>query len=49
MTVATMVAATSAKDFILLIVWYNTRVFLCRKKREHSPQCLLTLRDEWSN
>jgi hypothetical protein len=27
-----MVAPTSAEDFILLIVWYNTRAFLCRKK-----------------
>jgi hypothetical protein len=27
-----MVAATSAEDFISLIVWYNTHVFLCRKK-----------------
>jgi hypothetical protein len=32
MTAATMVAATSAEDFIPLIVWYNTHVFLCRKK-----------------
>jgi hypothetical protein len=29
---AAMVAATSAEDFISLIVWYNTRIFLCRKK-----------------
>jgi hypothetical protein len=31
MTAAAMVAATSAEDFILLIVWYNTYVFQCRK------------------
>jgi hypothetical protein len=32
MMAAAMVAATSAEDFISLIVWYNTHVFLCRKK-----------------
>jgi hypothetical protein len=31
-TAAAMFAATSAEDFISLIVWYDTRVFLCRKK-----------------
>jgi hypothetical protein len=31
-TTAAMVAATSAEDFTSLIVWYNTCVFLCRKK-----------------
>jgi hypothetical protein len=31
-TAAAMVAATSTEDFISLIVWYDTHVFLCRKK-----------------
>jgi hypothetical protein len=32
MMAAAMVAATSAEDFISLIVWYNICLFLCRKK-----------------
>jgi hypothetical protein len=39
MTAAPMVAATSAEDFISLIVWYNTHVFLCRKKNTAHNAC----------